>query len=52
MRTEDYKLEKYQDLRFEVKRTHQVDTAAILPIVIGALGTVSKRLIRSFEILD
>ena len=32
----------YQDLAFEVKRIHHVETA-ILPVVIGALGTVPKR---------
>ena len=37
---------KYQDAAFEVTRIHHVETA-ILPVVIGALGTVPKRLIRS-----
>ena len=44
VRTEDWKVEKYQDLAFEVQRIHHVETA-ILPVVIGALGTVAKRLI-------
>ena len=39
VRTEDWKVEKYQDLVFEVKRFHRVESA-ILPVVIGALGTV------------
>ena len=43
-------MEKYQDLAFEVKRIHHVETA-ILPVGIGALGTVPKRLIRSIELL-
>ena len=47
-RTEDWKVEKYQDLAFEVKRIYHVDTV-ILPVMIGALGTVPKRLIRSIE---
>ena len=48
--TEDWKVEKYQDLSFEVKRIHHIETA-ILPVVIEALGTVQKRLIRSIELL-
>ena len=48
VRTE--KVEKYQDLEFEVKRIHHVETG-ILPVVIGALGTVRKRLYRSIELL-
>ena len=48
VRTEDWKVEKDQDLEFEVKRFHHVETA-ILPVVIGALGTVPKRLIRSIK---
>ena len=51
VRTEDWKVEKYQDLAFELKRIHHVETA-ILPVVIGALGTVPKRLIRSIELLE
>ena len=39
VRTEDWKVEKYQDLAFEVKRIHHVETA-IIPVVNGALGTV------------
>ena len=45
VRTEDRKVERYQDLVFEVKRIHHVETT-ILPVVIGAIGTVPKRLIR------
>ena len=41
VRTEDWKVEKYQDLAFDVKRIHHLETA-ILPVVIGALGTVPK----------
>ena len=48
--TEDWKVEKYQDLALEAKRIHDVETA-ILPVVIGALGTVPTRLIWSIEIL-
>ena len=48
--TEDWKVEKYLDLAFEVKRIHHVEIA-ILPVVIGALGTVPKRLIGSVELI-
>ena len=34
VRIEDWKVEKYHDLSFEVKRIHHVETA-ILPVVIG-----------------
>ena len=50
VRIEDWKVEKYQDLEFEVRRIYHVETA-ILPVVIGALGTVPTRLIRSIEVL-
>ena len=50
VRTADWKVEKYHDLAFEIERIHRVETA-ILPVVIGALGTVPKRLIRSIELL-
>ena len=50
VRTEDWKVEKYQDIAFEVKRIHHVETA-ILPVAIGSLGTVPKRLIRSIKLL-
>ena len=36
VRTEDWKVEKYHDLAFEVKRIHPVETA-ILAVVIEAL---------------
>ena len=49
VRAADWKVENDQDLAFEVKRIHHVETA-ILPVVIGALGTVSKQLIRSIEL--
>ena len=52
VRTEDWKVKKYQDLAFQVKRIHHVETA-ILPVVvvIGALGIVPKRLFRLIELL-
>ena len=41
VRTEDWKVEKYQDLAFEVTGIHNVETA-ILPVVIGALETMPR----------
>ena len=49
VRTEDWKVEKYQDLAFEIRKLHQVETR-IIPVVIGALGTVPKRLSRSIAV--
>ena len=49
VKRENWKVEKYQDLAFEVKRIHRVETA-ILPVVIGALGTVPK-LIRPIKFI-
>ena len=49
-RIEDWKVEKYQDLEFEVKKIHHVETA-ILPAVIGALRTVPRRLIGLIDFL-
>ena len=50
VRTEDWKVEKYQDLAFEIRKLYRVETT-ILPIVIGALRTVPRQLIRSIELL-
>ena len=50
VRTEDWKVEKYQDLAFEVRRLHHVETT-ILPVMIRGLGTVPRRIIRSIEVL-
>ena len=50
VRNEDWNIEKYQDLAFEIKRIHHVETA-ILSVVIGALATVTKRLIMSIQLL-
>ena len=49
VRTEDWKVKKYQDLEFEVNSIHHVERT-ILPIVIVALRA-PKRLIRSIELL-
>ena len=39
--TETWKIERYQELAFEVGRIHQVKVV-VVPLVIGALGTVLK----------
>jgi len=41
-RTEDKKVEKYQELALEIRRIHRASKATIIPIVIGALGSISK----------
>ena len=43
IRTEEEKVEKYQDLAFEIRRIHGASKVTIIPIVIGALGSISKR---------
>ena len=39
---EDEKIEKYQDLKYEIKKIWKFKEVTIVPIVIGALGTLSK----------
>ena len=41
-RTEDEKVEKYQELAFEIRRIHGASKVLMIPIVIGALGSISK----------
>ena len=41
--TEDKKVARYQDLALEIKRVHGATKVAVIPIVIGALGTISKK---------
>ena len=36
-------MEKYQDLAFEIRRIHGASKVTVIPIVIGALGSISKR---------
>jgi len=48
---EEEKLSKYQDLRIEQERLWQKRTV-IVPVVIGALGSISKRLKSFLELLD
>ena len=40
--TEEEKVDRYQDLAFEIKRIHRASKVTVIPIVIGALGTISK----------
>ena len=40
--TEEKKVDRYQDLAFEIKRIHRASKVTVIPIVIGALGTISK----------
>jgi len=40
--TDDKKVEKYQELALEIRRIHRASKATIIPIVIGALGSISK----------
>ena len=40
--TEEEKVDRYQNLAFEIKKIHRASKVTVIPIVIGALGTVSK----------
>lgn len=44
--------ETYQDLKREIKRLRKCPEVKIIPIVIGALGTVPKGLIEGLEALE
>ena len=37
------KVKKYQELAFEITRIHGASKVIVIPIVIGALGGISKR---------
>ena len=41
-RTEEERVEKYQELAFEIRRIHGASKVTIIRIVIGALGSISK----------
>ena len=41
-RTKEKKVKKYQELAFEIRRIHGALKVTIIPIVIGALGSISK----------
>lgn len=42
VRTEEEKVEKYQELAFEIRRIYEPSKVTIIPIVIGASGNISK----------
>ena len=42
VRTEEEKVEKYQELAFEIRRIYGASKVTIIPIVIGASGNTSK----------
>ena len=42
IRTVEEKVEKYQELAFEIRRVHGASKVIIIPIVIGALLSISK----------
>ena len=48
---EEEKIDKYMDLAAEVRRQFRVKTV-IVPIVLGALGTVPAKLSKSLEKLE
>ena len=41
--TEEEKVDRYQDLAIEIRRIHRASKVTVIPIVIGALGTISKK---------
>ena len=43
------KVDRYQDLKWELKRIWQCNDVQVVPIIIGALGTVSKSLKKWLE---
>ncbi|MEM7264392.1 MAG: hypothetical protein AAF370_00395 [Pseudomonadota bacterium] len=49
--TEQTKVDKYQDLAFEIEQIHHC-SVTVVPIVIGALGTVTSRLKVSLDSLN
>ena len=46
------KIEKYQELKREIKRLWKLRTVQIVPVVVGALGSVTKRLRDFIKKLD
>ena len=43
IRTEEEKVQKYQELAFEIRRIHGASKVTVIPVVIGVLGSISKR---------
>ena len=48
---EEEKIAKYQDLKYEIKRIWQCCRVEVIPVIIGALGTVTKRLSSWLEVI-
>ena len=46
---ENEKVEKYQDIKREIARLWKLKKVEVVPVVIGALGSVSKRLKKWLE---
>lgn len=49
---EDEKLNKYQDLEYEIKKLCEQKHVTIIPTTIGALGTVNKKLTEWIKKID
>ena len=41
---EDEKVDKYQPLKFEIMRIWEMNKVEVIPIVVGALGVVTKKI--------
>ena len=52
LKKEQEKIEKYQDLKREIKRIWQCQDVIIIPVIIGALGTVHKNFERWIKKLE
>ena len=50
--TEEEKVERYQDQAFEIKRIHRASEVTVIPIMIGALGTISKNAKTYYKQID
>ena len=51
-KTEEEKVDKYQELAFEIRRIQVASHVTIIPIMIGALGSISKSAKTWFGKLD
>ena len=49
---EKEKVEKYQDLKREVKRIWNMRSVIVVPVIVGALGSITKKLDEWVEKLD
>ena len=41
---EKQKMEKYQDLKMEIKRIWDMRNVIVVPVIVGALGSITKKL--------